>query len=142
MLVSVSVSERMYTYWSLSVCPDSFEQTLAREKAARSVTLTIIVVSLTFLILTLPVSVFFVLSYVAKEYSEVKGEEYAKLYFFYTISYLLANCNSAVNFYLYCLTGRRFRQEFLSIMFCCKRKKEKIGGKEHSTGLTALNTAG
>ena len=122
----------------LSVCPGSSEHSLAREKAARSVTLTVIVVSLTFLILTLPVSAFYVLSYVAKEYNEVKGHEYAKLYFFYTLCYLLAMSNSAVNFYLYCLTGRRFREEFLQIMLCWKREKEKHGGTEHSTAVTAV----
>ena len=92
---------------------------------------------MTFLTLTLPVSVFYVLSYVAKEYNEVEGQEYAKLYFFYTLTYILADCNSAVNFYLYCLTGRRFREEFLQVILCCKRKEEESGEKEHSTGLTA-----
>ena len=126
----------IYIYICFYLCPGSAEQTQTREKAARSVTLTVIVVSLTFLILTLPVSVFYVLAYVAKEYNEVEGQEYARLHFFYTLCYLLANCNSAVNFYLYCLTGRKFREEFLEVALCWKRKKGKNGETECSTDLT------
>ena len=89
-----------------------------RGRAAKSVTLTVIVVSLTFVVLTLPVSFDYILSYIAREFLEVTGNEYAKVQLFYTVSVLLADCNSAVNFYLYCLTGRRFREEFLRVFGC------------------------
>ena len=89
-------------------------------------TLTVTVLSLTFLFLTLPLSVYYVLSYVTKEYDKVSAQEYAKVYFFSTMTYILADCNSAVNFYLYCLTGRKFREEFFRVILCWK----KGAGKE------------
>ncbi|KAL8578769.1 hypothetical protein ACOMHN_045757 [Nucella lapillus] len=99
------------------------KQILAREKVASSVTLTVIVVSVTFIILTLPVSVNYILSYFDREYNQVTGYEYAKAHMFYTISILLADSNSAVNFYLYCLTGKRFREEFFRTI-CCGRVRQ------------------
>ena len=63
------------------LCQGGSDQALTREKAAQSVT----VVSLTFLLLTLPSSVYYVLSFVATVYNQVTGHDYAKLYFFNAI---------------------------------------------------------
>ncbi|XP_076438802.1 neuromedin-U receptor 2-like [Babylonia areolata] len=94
------------------------EQILARQRTANSVTVTVIVVSIAFIFLTLPVSINYILSYFAREYKEVSGFEYAKAHLIYTICYLLSYTNGAVNFYLYCLTGRRFREEFFRVIRC------------------------
>ncbi|XP_076438801.1 C-C chemokine receptor type 7-like [Babylonia areolata] len=94
------------------------EQILARQRTANSVTVTVIVVSIAFIVLTLPVSINYILSYFAYEYREVSGYEYAKAHLTYTVCYLLADSNSAINFYLYCLTGRRFREEFFRVIRC------------------------
>ncbi|KAL8578767.1 hypothetical protein ACOMHN_045755 [Nucella lapillus] len=56
-------------------------------------------------------------------YNQVAGYEYANAHMFYTISILLADSNSAVNFYLYCLTGKRFREEFFRTI-CCGRVRQ------------------
>ncbi|KAL8578774.1 hypothetical protein ACOMHN_045762 [Nucella lapillus] len=111
------------------------EQILAREKVASSVTLTVIVVSVTFIILTLPVSVNYILSYFDRQYNQVTGYEYAKAHMFYTISILLADSNSAVNFYLYCLTGKRFREEFFRTI-CCGRVRQS---SDHSSVPKAMS---
>lgn len=39
------------------------------------------------------------------------------------ICFLLVYTNHAINFYLYCLTGSRFRQE-LCAMFCCRSEAD------------------
>jgi hypothetical protein len=94
-------------------------QALARSKATLSLTLTAIVVSLTFVVLTLPSIV-----YVAMKISAATGpsspiaEEKFIQTFFSAISDVMLECSFAVNFYLYCLTGRRFRNEFLKVMRC------------------------
>ena len=77
-----------------------------REKAASSLTVTLMSVSVTYLCLTLPVSIFFVLQpYVA--WSDARQNAWTELV--WVVVNLMWYCNSTVNFYLYCLTGRRFR---------------------------------
>ncbi|XP_076452261.1 uncharacterized protein LOC143287904 [Babylonia areolata] len=85
---------------------------LKRQKDANSVTVTIIIVSLTFIVLTLPIFIYGDL-YQFKDQSKMSAQQRAEVFLFYTISSLLASTNSSINFYLYCLTGRRFREEFV-----------------------------
>ena len=68
----------------------------------------------------------------------VLSYEYAELYFFSTVAYILADCNSAVNFYLYCLMGRKFREEFLKVLLCWKSRRP-MGLTVHSTKVTVKN---
>ncbi|KAL8562143.1 hypothetical protein ACOMHN_041978 [Nucella lapillus] len=55
----------------------------------------------------------------------------------YIVCTLLGHTNHAVNFYLYCLTGRRFREEFLKVL-CCGRGGRRLlrvlSGKEAASG--------
>ena len=82
-----------------------------REKAASSLTVTLMSVSVTYLCLTLPVSIFFVLQpYVA--WGHARRNAWTELA--WAVVNLMWYCNSTVNFYLYCLTGTRFRAQ-------CKR---------------------
>ncbi|KAL8603338.1 hypothetical protein ACOMHN_039701 [Nucella lapillus] len=97
------------------------QQTLTREKNANSVTLTVIVVSLTFLVLTLPTSVNFIQTFLPLTVHTLSVSEYAELFFVATVRSLLGHSNAAINFYLYCLTGRRFREEFFKIVSCGRR---------------------
>ncbi|KAL8558675.1 hypothetical protein ACOMHN_037768 [Nucella lapillus] len=50
---------------------------------------------------------------------------YAVLNFISAICETLYHANSAINFYLYCLTGRRFREEFIKIMCCGKNRRQR-----------------
>ena len=82
-----------------------------RKKAASSLTVTLMSVSVTYLCLTLPVSIFFVLQpYVA--WGDARRNARTELA--WAVVNLMWYCNSTVNFYLYCLTGTRFRAQ-------CKR---------------------
>ncbi|XP_076439136.1 uncharacterized protein LOC143278009 [Babylonia areolata] len=122
------------------------EKAQARERAANSVTLTVIVVSIAFLVLTLPLTANAILnesamndlrelgvkSLALKEVplsgnvvangssgdgsSEVSGSDLARVNFAHSVCSLLSLTNSSVNFYLYCLTGRRFRKEFIKVI--------------------------
>ncbi|XP_076439151.1 uncharacterized protein LOC143278024 [Babylonia areolata] len=102
------------------------DQVLAREKAANSVTLTAIVVSITFLVLTLPSSITYIMDYFSLMHDRISGHERARKVFINDVATLLSHTNSAVNFYLYCLTGRRFREEFLKVL-CCGRDRGRRG---------------
>ena len=88
-----------------------------REKNASSITLTAIVVSLVFIVLTFPVALYNLLSLVA---SNIKNTDDINLsIFIQQVVYITAYFNYSVNFYLYCLTGERFRRKFREIMCGC-----------------------
>ncbi|KAL8562145.1 hypothetical protein ACOMHN_041980 [Nucella lapillus] len=116
----------------------SSSQTRSREKAANSVTLTIMAVSLTFLVLTLPGTINFILNHLTY-FGRQQTTQLQKLqvYAITFICNLLGITNHAINFYLYCLTGRRFREEFLKVL-CCgrggRRLLRALSGKEAASG--------
>ncbi|XP_076435750.1 type-1 angiotensin II receptor A-like [Babylonia areolata] len=93
------------------------ESFAAREKAASSVTLTIILVSVAYVVLTLPVAVYFISLYIYDPSAVMSVEDRAVSELTRAVTFMMMFANSAVNFYLYCLTGAKFRKEFLGI-FC------------------------
>ena len=89
-------------------------QAKAREKKVSSVTLTLVVVSVTFILLCLPFSLCLILiEFVLEEIPDENRFALSLSYFMYALVNALWYCNSAVNFYLYCLTGSKFRTECL-----------------------------
>ncbi|XP_076450189.1 putative G-protein coupled receptor 139 [Babylonia areolata] len=94
------------------------DQTEAREKTTKSVTLTVILVSAAFIVLTLPASIYHVMSYLAVSARSKWVEDQSYIYVIQALTYMMLFSNNAVNFYLYCLTGKRFREEFIKIISC------------------------
>lgn len=78
-------------------------------KNVKRTTLMLLSVSLIFCALTMPVSVYYA---VADSVPPVTGAVLKNL------GYL----NHGINFFLYCLTGSKFRTEFLKRIPCCRRK--------------------
>ncbi|KAL8606673.1 hypothetical protein ACOMHN_055348 [Nucella lapillus] len=105
------------------------EQAQAREKAARSVTVTVSVVSIAFLVLTLPSTINYILFHFESAGTDLVGYRTTVLIFIAAICETLYQANTAINFYLYCLTGRRFREEFIKIM-CCGRNRRQRGAHQ------------
>ena len=122
--------------------PGNTEQFETRNKAASSVTLTVIILSMTFIILTLPNGLYFVVFMALVDVQTSSG--IAKGYLYGTVIALLLYCNMAVNFYLYCLTGRRFRQEFYNILRCGRREATVnfSGHRNQPSASTSTGTAG
>ena len=124
--------------------PGNTEQFVTRNKAANSVTLTVIIVSMTFIILTLPNGLYLIVFFPLFDFETLRG--YAKALMYNTIIFLMLYCNMAVNFYLYCLTGKRFRQEFYNILRC-GRREATVNSSSHrnqpsastSTDTTGIN---
>ena len=98
------------------------DQLQAREKAARSVSITVITVSLMFLCLTLPISIDYVINYLLQNVVKLPLEEVLAQRVMNGIFTLLYYSNSAINFYVYVLTGNRFREEFIKILRCLRSK--------------------
>lgn len=90
-----------------------------REKTATSLTLTLITLSAVFLLLTLPNSLYFAYSSVffQDEGDEVTVAAANKLAL--AVSEITFHGNNALNFYIYCMTGRKYRSEFIKL-FCGK----------------------
>ncbi|KAL8602059.1 hypothetical protein ACOMHN_007329 [Nucella lapillus] len=120
------------------------EQVEAREKAASSVTLTLIVLSMSFLALTLPNAVFYMVAPLTTLYvveGTQPGYEVARLTLISEVCYLCSTTNCALNFYLYCLTGRKFREEFIKVMHC-GRNRQGSGAPSGIGHVTSLSQPG
>ena len=107
-----------------------------RKKKATSITVTLIAVSAAFLILTFPMSFIQILNFVFWASGSIDALNSSRA-FYYTwgISLLLWYLNSCINFYLYCLTGSKFRKEAKQMLCCLFRedKEKQIGNTEMCT---------
>ena len=87
-----------------------------RRKKASSATVTIIVVSAAFIVITVP---FMVYNNLFFQYASEDSHARDVHFFLYDFFFVFSLSNFAWNFYLYCLTGSKFRGEFMKIVFRC-----------------------
>ncbi|KAL8600204.1 hypothetical protein ACOMHN_062494 [Nucella lapillus] len=79
----------------------------------------VLALSCTFLVLTLPVYVFYGVWYQDVDmFVRQTPEMLANMKLISTVTHLLWYTNSAINFLLYCLTGTKYRNEFLNWILC------------------------
>ena len=146
--------------WTLAVSVSAAKTSLAtsdtrqmddRRKKASSTTTTVMLVSVVFIVLNLPLFVLLIVSsshHLDAPEGEGEGEGQEKAgqqedytdFFVQSFVAVLLFCNSAVNFYLYCLTGTRFRQELKLMMsdaFCRNvRAANQVTGDSQGTVVT------
>jgi hypothetical protein len=121
---------------------------LKYQQQERQITIMMVTVSVTLIVLTMPNAAFFIAEPYWNYYSSI--QETVHYIFTYTIVYLLADFNHAVNFYLYFLSGRKFRNAFTRLLcHCCRglRVGKKKGQTSEATNLSTLvsstnNTSG
>ncbi|KAL8600202.1 hypothetical protein ACOMHN_062492 [Nucella lapillus] len=105
----------------------------ARRKIASRTTVMVLALSCTFLVLTVPVYVFYVIWYKDVHIHITKTPDMlARMKLASTVTHLLWYTNSAVNFFLYCLTGTKYRKEFLRWITCTEHSAASAasdGGK-------------
>ena len=80
----------------------------------RKITIMVLTVSFVFLLLTAPVAFWYIIVFAAEEFT-VQGP---KAVFIETVIIMFGLCNYAVNFFLYILSSRSFRQEFMTMIKC------------------------
>jgi len=85
-------------------------------KGQAKVTTMLLVVSFAWLVLTTPFAVCGIIFAVGEVDRQLAG----LLMPVKAVSFLLMYVNHAVNFYLYCLTGRKFRRELVDVMIACR----------------------
>lgn len=95
-------------------------QVNSREKRASSLTVTLIALSFTFFLLTMPYCAYLLSYAYVMELIGGDSEKESFHQFLHVIANQLWYLNSAINFYLYCLTGHRFREEFMKIVLTCR----------------------
>ncbi|XP_076455766.1 putative G-protein coupled receptor 139 [Babylonia areolata] len=89
-----------------------------RRKTASRTTIMILTLSCTFFLLTMPVCIFLIWYRLAFPFLEEDPEASATVELVTAVTYLLWYTNSSINFFLYCMTGTKFRKEFLGWVNC------------------------
>lgn len=88
-----------------------------RRQADGQITAMLMAVSFTFIVLNLP---YYIRHVMSSFYNfNTNAHTYAVYYLFYHITNKLYTTNSAINFFLYCVTGSRFRSDVVAL-FCRK----------------------
>ena len=90
-----------------------------RESKASSMNVTLICVSVTYLALTSPICAIYISKYTRRAVFATDVETKALNYFLEAVTNALLSSNSAVNFFIYMLTGSRYRAE-VAAMFCAR----------------------
>ena len=108
------------------------DRTNDRKKAVSSITVTLISVSSAFLVLTFPISFIQITNFVywmSGLYSTLFSSRVC--FYFKQFSFPLWYANSSINFYIYCLTGTKFRKDAKQLLICrCHEKGDKASANE------------
>ena len=104
-----------------------------------SVTIMLLTLNFVFLLTTSPIVIFLALKEVFK--GDKSPQAMARYWMVYVIVGLLSYTNSALNFYMYCLSGAKFRRDLMSL-FCKNpppKKSSKIPQSKSTTTITTVS---
>jgi hypothetical protein len=90
-------------------------------KHLNQLTIMLVTVSVTMVILTTPNSIFFVSRHYWESGSSLTSE--VAYHVFYHLSVILVSVNNAVNFFLYFISGQKFRKQCIETICFCRRVK-------------------
>lgn len=104
--------------------------------ARKRVTSTLLVVSFTFLITTLPMSFSIIAAHFVN--SRVSSIEYmTKFMLVHAITQLFMYLNHSINFFLYCAAGEKFRYHI--VHFFCKVKRRRLSTSDNAQYFESIN---
>ena len=95
-------------------------------KRQRDIVFTLFGVSMAFILLTSPICIYTLNSY-------IRGEDFDTMSNWAVTGYVLQETNFAINFYVYCLTGRRVRQELKKMFSCTEYRNDTVEDASAST---------
>ena len=112
-----------------------------RKKKATSISITLIAVSTAFLLLTFPMSFYQILKFMFWINGSIDTLRSSRaVYYTRKISLPLWYANSCINFYIYCLTGSKFRREAKQTLRCMFHDdSDKQGGNTTASTLSSDN---
>ena len=130
---TVRNSRKMFRSNAATTGTETRQKTM--KSAENQLTTMLLLVTTLFLFLLLPTYIRFIYaSFVITD----TPSKYASSLFFFEITYKLYVTNSAINFFLYCISGQRFRNDLKEIV-CCIRKV-KFFPKESNSGPNTQST--
>ena len=103
------------------------------KSAENQVTIMLLLVTTLFLILLCPTYCRFILLVFVKRDTPLK---YVKIMFLFRISALLYISNSGMNFFLYCISGKKFRNDLKELLCCSDIRKKNSSA---ATGTSTVN---
>ena len=117
----------------------------ARQKTMKSaenqLTIMLLLVTMLFLILLFPTYIRFIyLTFVGRD----TPAKYASSMLFFQITHKLYHTNNGINFFLYCISGQKFRNDLKDMLCCCRdsfpdSQRGKIGNKDSEAETTAVS---
>ena len=112
-------------------------QHFRQQRQANSITSMVLTLSCAFLILTLPVRVYFC----GRNYWNVNNEPHLKekLRLFYTIASIFQGLNHAGNFLFYCVSGKSFRQQLVNLFRPSSGLQHRERGSRRNSHLTVVD---
>ena len=102
----------------------------------------LLLVTMLFLILLIPTYIRFIyLTFVERD----TPSKYASSMLFFQVTYKLYTTNNGINFFLYCLSGQKFRNDLkeiiCAIMKCCSPSSGEItSNNDTESNVTVLST--
>jgi len=106
-------------------------------EVSKKITLMLLAVSFTFLVTTLPMNLVVIYKSVFLIPDNVKTLTQAKL--MNTVAEMLMYTNHSINFFLYCATGKKFRNQFKAMVCYVCRKKPGSGRSSPTMRLAKVN---
>ena len=94
------------------------------KSSERQITITLLLVTFVFLILVTPVCIMVLYA----KYTDVRKSAYtfAGYYLFYNVALKAYYTNHGINFFLYVISGRKFRADLINLFSCFNKSKEDI----------------
>ena len=99
----------------------------------------LLLVSFSFFILITPLYVFIVYSMVV-DYTK-SPYDFVVFYLFYNVMHKMFYTNNAINFFLYVISGKRFRTDLISLLRCSRKDKGSQERTELQTKSSTVETA-
>lgn len=115
---------------------NNFDQSSRRVRDQQQITTMLIVISLVFLALMLPNSIFYLVSDHWKNSTPSGSYQLVEYYFAKQFIHVLCDLNHAVNFFLYFLSMATFRRRFIDTI-CCRKPTRKPKGATSSVFKTS-----
>ena len=136
---TIQQSRRMFGNIKRTTVPDSHQEAnkgmqkrqKSMKNAENQLTIMLLLVTTLFLILLCPTYIRFIYLTLVKRDTPFK---FASSMLFYQISNKLYFTNNAINFFLYCISGQKFRKDLKELLCCTTRQSSNIRktGKEGS----------
>ncbi|XP_033754751.1 growth hormone secretagogue receptor type 1-like [Pecten maximus] len=96
-------------------------------EVSKKLTMMLLVISFTFLLTTLPMNIILIAT---KTWNEQNQQQRADFFLAKTVSELLMYLNHSINFFLYCISGRKFRRQIYTLSCKCIHSPAKADSYE------------